>query len=328
MTSSLPIRDIRTALARRLFPSITTWNRLEARPRTISFDRALRAEVRDALWMLTKQWQMGEFRGSDAGSPVFAKLKINTTRLTKYRAGAQPSELFEYGLPLEAKVERRPIALTIGGRPIAFDLRLAMGRQWLALIQPMVGYRQAFIDAYAIAAPDPTRKEDAPICAHPEVWQTFAAIAGRAMDGGALYLHLKASAANHAYDGVAGIAPADQAALDDRAARFVSWFERQFLQPPPSGDDAWQPPKLEYQFAASAPLPGGAEKVYAADEYYQGRLDWYSLDVDAGTQALDPVAGSDITGLPADTPQTKDSDTSVVCGHAEYAVVGVRGSQD
>ena len=23
--------------------------------------------------MLTKQWQMGEFRGSDAGSPVFAK---------------------------------------------------------------------------------------------------------------------------------------------------------------------------------------------------------------------------------------------------------------
>ena len=39
------------------------------------------------LWMLTKQWQMGEFRGSDAGSPVFAKLLLATTRLTKYRAG-------------------------------------------------------------------------------------------------------------------------------------------------------------------------------------------------------------------------------------------------
>lgn len=304
MASSLAISDMRLALARRMFPSITTWNRLEARPRTTSFDGALRAEVRDALWMLTKQWQMGEFRGSDAGSPTFAKLLMDTTRLTKFQPDAQPTQLFEYGLPFEAKVEHRPIALTSGGRPIAFDLRLAMGRQWLALIQGIGDYRQAFIDAYPITAPDPTRPEDADRCAHPDVWQTFAAIAGRAMDGGALYLHLKASAANHAYDGVAGIAPGDQAALDNRAARFTAWFERLFLQPPPTGDNAWLPSKLEYQFAASAPLPGGTEKVYVADEYYQGRLDWYSLDVDAGASALDPVPGSDVTGLPADAPQT------------------------
>ena len=30
------------------------------------------AEVRDALWMLTRQWQMGEFEGDDAGSPIEA----------------------------------------------------------------------------------------------------------------------------------------------------------------------------------------------------------------------------------------------------------------
>ena len=35
---------------------------------TMSFDRALRVEVRDALWMLTRQWQTGEFQGEDAGS--------------------------------------------------------------------------------------------------------------------------------------------------------------------------------------------------------------------------------------------------------------------
>ena len=74
MPSQLAIGEIRAALNQRRFPSITTWNRLEARPRSQNFERALRAEIRDALWMLTKQWQMGEFRGSDAGSPVFAKL--------------------------------------------------------------------------------------------------------------------------------------------------------------------------------------------------------------------------------------------------------------
>jgi hypothetical protein len=304
MASSFRVADISLALTRRLFPSITTWNRLEARPRTQNFDRALHAEVRDPLWMLTKQWQMGEFRGSDAGSPVFAKLKIDTTRLTKYRPDAHPTQPFAYGLPFETKVEHRPVAFTLAGRPIAFDLRLAMGRYWLALIAP-VGFRQAFIDAYPIAAPDPTQAANANICAHPEVWQTFAAIAGRAMDGGALYQHLKADPANHAYDGVAGIAPGDPAAtaIDDRAPRFIAWFERLIVQPP-ADDDAWLPSKLEYQFAASAPLPGGGEKVYVADEYYQGRLDWYSLDVDPGTPALDPVPGSDVTGLPADSVQT------------------------
>ena len=54
----------------RYSPTITHWNRLEGRPRTEDFDRALRAEVRDALWMLSKQWQMGEFKGDDAGSTI------------------------------------------------------------------------------------------------------------------------------------------------------------------------------------------------------------------------------------------------------------------
>ena len=56
-------------LTARSTPAVTRWNRLEGRPRSHDFGRALKAEVRDALWMLTKQWQLGEFRGDDAGSP-------------------------------------------------------------------------------------------------------------------------------------------------------------------------------------------------------------------------------------------------------------------
>src|SRR3954470_19886045 len=112
MPTQVAVGDIKAALTQRLFPAITTWNRLEARPRSQTFERALKAEVRDALWMLTKQWQMGEFRGSDAGSPVFAKLLFETTRLTKYRAGADgAAELFDSTVPLEAKVERRRVPM-------------------------------------------------------------------------------------------------------------------------------------------------------------------------------------------------------------------------
>lgn len=305
MTSSRPVGDIREALAARLFPTVMTWNRLEARPRTNSLDRALRAEVRDPLWMLTKQWQMGEFRGSDAGSPVFAKLQMDTTRFTKYRPGDQATaQPFESGVPLEATVERRNIPLTTGGRPARLDLRMIMGRQWLAMISAIGAYRQAFIQAYPVPAADPASAQDADRCAQPEVWQLFAAAAGRAMDGGALYSYLTADPVHHAYDGVAGIAPGDQHAIDVQATRFVAWFRRLLLQPP-DGDDAWIAPRLEYQFGASAPLsePPGAEKAYLATQYYGGRLDWYSVDVDPGA-APDPGPASGGTGPPANAPQT------------------------
>ena len=79
MASWLAVKDLAVALRERRLPTVTVCNRLEGRPRTRTFDRALRAEVRDALWMLTRQWQVGEFRGDDAGSPLQAKLQLDTT---------------------------------------------------------------------------------------------------------------------------------------------------------------------------------------------------------------------------------------------------------
>jgi hypothetical protein len=297
MPSWVQVANIQEAVNRRLFPTITVWNRLEGRPRTVAFDRSLQAEVRDPLWMLTRQWQMGEFRGSDNGSPVFSKLQLGTTRLTEYRPDAGGTELFEYEVPLEAKVERRPVSFSL-------DMRLLMGRRWLALSAEVGDYRQAFLDAYPIQVPDPNAKADAPRIAHPEVWQLFDAVAGRAMDGASLYAYLTADPTHHASDGITLAAPGDGPQLDERGTRFVTWFQRQFYQPPHGGDDAWVPERLEYQFAASAPLPGGSQKVYVADEYAQGRLDWYSVDVDATAPTLGPLPTSDVTGLPPDAPRT------------------------
>ena len=44
--------------------------------------------------------------------------------------------------------------------------------------------------------------------------------------------------------------------------------------------------------------------MYTADQYWQGRLDWYSLDIDAATAALDPVPGSENTNLPPQNART------------------------
>jgi hypothetical protein len=178
-----------------------------------------------------------------------------------------------------------------------------MGCYWLKLISPIANYAQAFITAYPIPAPDPSQKTDADRCASPEVWQVFSALAGRAMDGGVFYLYLTSDSSHHTYDGVSGINPADHSAIDSCATKFLAWFERQFYQQPSGGNDAWIPEHLEYQFSTSAPIADG-EKVYTADEHYQGRLDWYSLDIDGSPDAMSAVPGSEVTGLPPTTVQS------------------------
>lgn len=283
------IANISLALAQQAFPSITLWNRLEGRPGAADFSRALRAEVRDALWMLTKQWQLGEFRGDDAGSPVMAKIHMTTSPLHKYQPGAHAVRPFPDDLPLEAAVEQRTIPFRQGEQEIALDLRLQMGRQWLKLVEGVAPLRQAYIGRYGIDLPDPSNEADATVCAHAEVRAQFSAVAGRAMDGAKLYFYLKSNAAHHAYDGIPGVLPHQQGDIDAAAARFIAWFEALYTQPEQS-EDAWKPACLEYQFACAAPS-GAGEAVYTADEYAQGRLDWYSLDIDMARETLGAPGG-------------------------------------
>lgn len=278
------VGNINELLISRLIPAITVWNRLECRPRTDNFDRALAAEVRDPLWMLTKQWQMGEFLGDDAGSPVFSKIYVDTTRLTKYQPGEKAVQPFTDELPLEAKVEQRHIPFVSGGQPVSLDLRLQMGRQWLKMIRDIGDFRDGFISKYKIEVPDPDDDKFAHICAHKESWAQFAAVAERSMDGAALYFYLKEADTNHAYDGI-GVPAGDETKIDQAAEKFISWFESMYLQPTSPENNAWAPKQMEYQFACAAPV-GDAEKVMVAEEYYHGHLDWYNLDIDTDKDNL------------------------------------------
>lgn len=293
----IALENIESVLDRKvLMPSIVVWNRLEGRPRRQNFQRALKAEVRDPLWMLSKQWQVGEFKGDDAGSPIFAKAHIATTRLTKYQPGDAGAVAFDSSAPFESIVEQRPVSFVAQDQIMSIDVRLAMGRQWLKLLQSngLGSSVNLFVEGYSFDEPDPASTADATITAHPSSWQTASAIAGRSMDGAKLYLHLKADPVNRAWDGLA-VVEADKAAIDTLAEKFINWYEKLFYQPVAQTNDAWKASQLEYQFKVSAPV-GGSEKVLTADEYYHGRLDWYNLDIDP---LGEPLEVADSEGLPS-----------------------------
>ena len=81
------------------------WNRLEPRARKQDFDDVLKCSVHDPLWMLTRQWQFGEFQGEDTGSAIFAKIKMLSTQITRYKSVNEPNEVYSERIPAETKVE-------------------------------------------------------------------------------------------------------------------------------------------------------------------------------------------------------------------------------
>src|SRR5690349_4933811 len=64
-------------------PSITSWNRLEPRTRSPHLP-GLTGRIHDPMWMLGRQWQLGEFLGEDAGSPISVRVRGESTNPTAY----------------------------------------------------------------------------------------------------------------------------------------------------------------------------------------------------------------------------------------------------
>jgi hypothetical protein len=258
-------------------PQAVAWNRLEPRPRTVNFERSLRAEVRDALWMLTRQWQFGEFKGEDAGTPVLAKIQTQSTQLTRFSQRGGQAVTLDKRLPLEARAEREKI-------PLDPMLCAQMGEHWLRLLRHQgLGnrYRELYRTAYPMTVPAATDISEATLFSNVSAWQFRSALAGRGMNGGRFYTDLKSGLrAENVTAGGLSVEAADRDAVSQARQNFTDFFERLFSQPQSDEDSTWIPERLEYQFACSAPAPEGEHIVLLADEYYQGHLDWHSFDID------------------------------------------------
>lgn len=87
--------------------NITHWNRLEGSAYKEEDATSLEFRVRDPLWMLSRQWQMGEFEAEDNGSPIEVICKYSASKVKGLKnRGNKKYKSFDFGeLPLEAEVE-------------------------------------------------------------------------------------------------------------------------------------------------------------------------------------------------------------------------------
>lgn len=238
--------------------TVTTWHRLEPRVRGTDQTEGLRARIHDPLWLLGRQWQVGELLGEDAASPVSVRVETAEFPVSRFQpATGSAGDYDPRAAPLEVLVEREP--------PVAPTLRqrLDAWTRFLGLLPPgLDAVVQALRAAHALpAAIVPEDASDA----------RLRLIAGPgAADGFAVADTLRADPS--------GVPP-------DVVGAFLAWID---AQRPADAGDCWVTDRLEYRFSAAGQSDQG-EVALAASDYGGGRLEWYDVDVAPGASLAAPA---------------------------------------
>lgn len=250
--------------------SITTWTRLEPRPRGDDVLPSLEARVHDPAWLLGRQWQIGEYFGEDTGEPVTASIRLESAPIVSYAPGnnpAAPSVPVAGAGPLDALAGAEPgVPTTLGWAATAGAELLALLRQHGAGAGGIAAVRRL----HPLPAPTPGSADAAGL-------DLLALLAGRLPDGDALLTPLRAIKAGADVAVVLpGVPAADHDAVRQAAADWLNWYTGQAGPP----GDAWVPERLEHQFALRVQPPAVAAYALRAPEWHGDRLDWFDLDVD------------------------------------------------
>ena len=273
---------------------------------------------------------MGEFRGDDAGSPVLAKVHLDTTRLTSYRPGDGAGRGLRrrraaggHGrargrIPLSARrastLVARPAAAA--GPAVAEAARADRGR-----LRPDVPRRL------------PRRRRRTRRRGRrrghartPRPGSSRGASPGGAMDGGELYRAPRGDARHRASRRHRARRPGTRGRSTTLPTGFVELVRADCSTSRRAGDDAWQPARLEYRVRGSR---AGRRRRDGADAPTST-----TRASSTGTLRRRPATDAVLGDAPRRRARraASRSDTATFCptpvafdGHAEHALVGVRG---
>ncbi|MCU4751578.1 hypothetical protein OB919_06235 [Halobacteria archaeon AArc-curdl1] len=263
------------------------WNRLAPQTRSTDIETGLRAKVHDPLWLLSRQWQLAEFRGADAGTPVDVTVETERDPITSIHlhgdgeAGAAESVPYDGG-PLEPLIEREAV-LTAENAPSG-RLAAEAGGQFRRLLASM-SYGEFDVDDFPaefhLEAPDEAMES--------ADRRYFRVMDGRALDGRAIYLALAEACPNLAAvtddsvdaDPWQGVIteelplPTGKSAdgnFEAAALAYARWYRSLYDEPNRETGTAWRPTRLEYD-ATVMTGAGDTAGAFEVSAYQGGRLD-------------------------------------------------------
>ena len=289
--------------------SVTSWTRLEPQCTGADMGTSSSARLFDPLWMLTRQWQMGEFQAEDAGTPIQARVRATSAMVRCCYCGELPEP--KGGImssisapvydptrtPLEVLVEQRAMrpANANDARMLSFAVEAGLHfLRMLELTSASKNYRAAFLAKLALQplAPVAAAMADDPTSRYVQ------SMVGRAPDGRQLAALLRTTgAAQLVLDPALNIASDDRPQVQQTATTWLAWYDSVCSEPAHPADDAWNPSRLEYAASVGMRLSAdaGDDMTFTATEI-DGPIDWSSFDLN--TQAsLTTTADQSVASL-------------------------------
>jgi len=266
-----------------------TWTRLEPQSVTGDPTPGLQARIHDPLWLLGRQWQLGEFAGEDAGTPLTVRVVTRTKGVDRW-APRGPREVATQALGreradlLEPLVEREPVPVDATGPGLRG--RAEAGAALLAALDDAgLGAHRATLASTCPLDVEPEHYPDGADAALDPAWERLQRLlSGHAFTDAELVARAFEDAAG---DLPAFLVPADDAertALLDTVEAWRSWYRAE-VSPPPGGDDAWVGDRLEHAFRI-----GAGAVTFDAPAHGGGDIDWHTFD--ASVEALAEPAGA------------------------------------
>jgi hypothetical protein len=245
-----------------------SWVHIEPRCRSEDLSQGIEARTADPLWMLARQWQMGEFKGEDNGSPVQVKVTYRTDEINKVKlGGGRPIDLAN-APPLEAIVEREYVEMD-------WRTRVMVGQQFERLLRSkFANDADAVICEYRKKFPVERPASSEEVDVDRATMRFLQLMEGRAIDGGKLLEKIQEGTVPPLPDGV----NVDKNMLEKAHKEVMDWFDRLNTVPEDGEGSAWQSQRLEYKSKVSS-FNGGKTSL-VAPEYRNGELDWYHFMVE------------------------------------------------
>jgi hypothetical protein len=302
-----------------------SWQRLEPHSRNSDFSNGIQATIYDPLWMLARQWQLGEFEGEDAGSPVFVKMDNREHKISKILQNNDKVFKYKDDMPLEVFVERTRLditTLTEDGNTVPqldLQIRVRLGvqfqREMDIVLKDIITDSNQLRKFKRYLAHDPDLifdLNDKQNKFELEVTKKYiSVIKDRVIDISRI-IELDAppiladKTAQYFIDNPIPNADPElptkvSEALETAFNNLKNWWygnsiatdpatepEEAFFQRPPDNFSLWNPKQLEYNFKVEiAPEDTDEEKlVLDASEYKEDHLDWYSFTVAESTSGF------------------------------------------
>ena len=256
-----------------------TWKRVEGSAVDPELSEGISSRLADPLWLLARQWQVGEFRGEDAASPVLMSGTILAAPISEFQVGGgtTPDSVTRdhVGVPLETLTENEPVRTG----PAELRMRVESGA---ALVRAFHTGRisrsvvDALRDAYPLSTPVGGSEDEE---LDPVGTARLQLLARRSLDAQGVVEAVEAVGGDPA--SLPELTPLSDRIAARVAGIITSWLEQEaalFREPTAELARAWSARRQEYRMGIAAEGPAGTFTL-DAPEYPGGRLDWFHFDV-------------------------------------------------